>query len=135
MNTTIRYVMTLMGLCLCAAGATAWAGDDNIRTLQNLERERARLLQVVMSPNMDSVRRADKVKWMSHRIIDLERMVIRDDRILGMNNPAVQRAFADYSMTFLSHASIEANLHIVDFWLDQQGISTDSVLGAKVGLR
>ena len=34
-------------------------------------------------------------------------MVLRDDKLTGRNTPQVRRAFANYDLTFLVHASAE----------------------------
>ena len=69
------------------------------------------------------------------RLMDMERMVIRDDRLLGSHDSMVNKAFDHYETTFLVHASTEANQHIVDFWLQQLNLDSESILESKRGRR
>lgn len=110
-------------------------GADDIRSLENLERQRARLIELALTPDLGNVKRQSQLQQMSHNMVDLERMVLRDDRLLGLTNPAVKRAFNNYDLTFLCHASMESSQHIVDFWLEKQGLSTQELSKARVGLR
>ena len=67
-------------------------------------------------------------------MIDLERMVLRDDSLTARNTPVVRKAFANYDLTFLVHASAERKRGVVDVWLEQIGITTESLMSAvKVG--
>ena len=113
----------------------AWAQADDLRSLENLERERARLLQTALDPQMDNVKRQQQLQHQTRTMVDLERMVLRDDRLIGVKDPMVVRAFKHYDLTFLSHAAVEAKLNIVDFWLQSQGLTTDRVRAATVGFR
>ena len=69
------------------------------------------------------------------RLIDLERMVLRDSSLTGRNTPTVRRAFENYDLTFLVHASSEKNVSAIDAWLAQIGITTQSLMSAKMGRR
>ena len=112
-----------------------WAQADDLRSLENLERERARLLQTALDPQLDNVKRQQQLQHQTRTMVDLERMVLRDDRLIGVKDPMVVRAFKHYDLTFLSHAAVEAKLNIVDFWLQSQGLTTDRVRAATVGFR
>jgi len=127
------YKMILIISLALASIPFAQAAD--LRSLENLERERARMLSLALSHDMESVQREQRLKAMLRTLVDLERMVLRDDRLLGVADPKVRRAFKHYELTFVSHASMEAQQQVVDFWLEQQGLSTDRILSAKAGLR
>ena len=87
--------------CLAATGA-AQAG-----TLENLERERAIMVETILDPSLTAVERQRKIVLSQNRLVDLERMVIRDKSLAGKNTPVVKKAFENYDLTFLVHASVE----------------------------
>jgi hypothetical protein len=64
------------------------------------------------------------------RLIDLERIALRDKSLVGRNTPAIKRAFASYDLTFMVHASVEKNRSLADHWLEQVGITQQDVLSA-----
>jgi hypothetical protein len=111
------------------------AGAVQAGTLENLERERAILVENLLSPELTSEDRMKKVAVSQHRLVDLERMVLRDQSLVGKNRPVVRKAFENYDLTFLVHSSIEKNLGLTDHWLDQIGISTHSLMNARMGRR
>jgi hypothetical protein len=69
------------------------------------------------------------------RLVDLERMVIRDKKLAQNNTPIVRTAFENYNLTFLVHASTEANKTLLDHWLEEIGVSTHSLGTARIGRR
>ena len=125
---TLKSITTIAAAAalLASVAATAHAG-----TLENLERERAMLLESLLTPE----ERHEKVALSSHRLVDLERMVLRDKSLVGKNRPVVRKAFENYDLTFLVHASTEKNLSLVDLWLEQVGVSTHSLMNARIGRR
>ena len=104
-------------------------------TLENLERERAIFIDSLLDPEASAVERIEKVRISKRRLIDLERMVLRDSSLTGRNTPTVRRAFENYDLTFLVHASAENNVSAIDAWLGQIGITTQSLMSAKMGRR
>lgn len=104
-------------------------------TLENLERERALLVDTFLDPNLSSAERQAKVAQTIPRLVDMERMVLRDDNLKGRNTPTVRKAFANYDLTFLVHASAEKNRSPFDTWLEQVGLTTEAVNSARVGRR
>ncbi len=115
--------------CLLASGA-ALAG-----TVENLERERAIAIETLLSPNMDPAERQNSVEIASTRLVDLERMVLRDGSLRGRNTPTVRAAFENYDLSFLVHASIERNRSLIDHWLEQVGVTTNALMSARIGRR
>jgi hypothetical protein len=110
-------------------------GAANAGTLENLERERAIALVNLMSLEITPSERQAKLRNLKPRLVDLERMVMRDPSLKGKNTPDVHRAFNNYDTTFLMHASIEKNRTIVDHWFEQMGLSTNALMNTKVGRR
>jgi hypothetical protein len=120
---------------LLAAAVIAVPGMAAAGSLENLERERAILLETMFTPSMDSVVRHEKLALEKRRLVDLERILLRDKSVVGRNTPEVRRAFENYNLTFLVHASVDKDLAMVDHWLEQVGISTHSLMGSRIGRR
>ena len=130
--TKFRAISYAAAACLAlgVASLPAQAG-----TLENLERERAIFIDSLLDPEATPVDRIEKMRISERRLIDLERMVLRDSSLTGRNTPAVRRAFENYDLTFLVHASAENNVSAIDTWLGQIGITTQSLMSAKMGRR
>ena len=104
-------------------------------SLENLERERAILLETMFSPSIESEARHEKLALEKRWLVDLERILLRDKSVIGRNTPEVRRAFENYDLTFLVHASVDRDLSMVDHWMEQIGVSTQSLMGTRVGRR
>jgi len=115
---------------LLSTAAVAQAGS-----LENLERERAIVLETLLTPGLSAPEREHKIATSKHRLVDLERMVLRDDSLKGKNTPVIRKAFANYDLNFLVHASVEKKTPLIDHWLEQVGISTHTLMNARVGRR
>lgn len=109
-----------------AAGATAAQAGS----VENMERERAILLETYLAPDMNSEDRLAKANLSQRQLMDMERIVLRDKSLVGRNTPAVRRVFANYDRSFLVHAAMEKDLTILDHWLQQVGVSQESVMNA-----
>ena len=129
MRTTLKLILPIAGLI----ASTVIAAPARAGTLANMERERAQLIDAMLDTETTPANRQARLQTAQRRLIDLERMVLRDDGLVGRNTPHVRRAFANYDLTFLVHASAEKNLTVADAWLEQLGISTQSLLAAKAG--
>lgn len=117
------------------AATLTLTGIAEAGTLENLERERAILLDALLSSDLTPQKRQEKVLTSRTRLIDLERMVMRDKSIAGKDTPAVRAAFDNYDLTFIVHASVEHNNALLDHWMDQVGVSTKSLMNTTVGSR
>lgn len=104
-------------------------------SVENLERERALLIDVFLDPSLTPAERDSRVGHSMHRLLDLERMVLRDEDLIGRNTPTVKRAFKNYDLTFLVHAATEKDMSVIDGWLEQVGITTQGLMAAKRGRR
>ena len=104
-------------------------------TLENLERERAITLGAILDASLSMEQRHNKITSVKSRLIDLERMVLRDKVLGGRNTPNVRRAFENYDLTFMAHASAEHKLTYTDNWLNQIGVSTESLMASQVRQR
>ncbi len=128
MNTTLKATALALGVLVLPGMAMAGS-------LNNLERERSIVVAAIFSPNIDSSDRQDKIAVGKRRLVDLERILLRDKSVIGKNTPQIRRAFENYDLTFIVHASIEKNLSLTDHWLEQVGVSTHSLMSTRVGQR
>lgn len=122
-------------LALAAIGLALSAGFAAADTLDNLERERALLIEAMLDPGLAPAERQARIESEQRRLVDLERMVLRDESLKGRNTPTVRKAFANYDLTFLVHASLEKKVSLMDNWMDQVGISTNTLMAARKGRR
>lgn len=122
--------LLVAALALAGIASTAQAGS-----LENLERERARLIAVMQDAGMTAEERQMRIESAARRLRDLERMVMRDDELTGRNTPTVRQAFENYDLTFLVHAAGENGVTINEQWMAQVGVSTDSLLTTRFGRR
>lgn len=121
-----RKAITL-ALFVAVAGVTANAQAGSV---ENMERERAIMLKTVLDPNMSHQERHSKSTLSQKRLIDLERIVLRDKSLTGRNSPIVKRIFANYDTSFLIHAATEKNLSVTDHWFEQLGLSAKFLMAS-----
>jgi hypothetical protein len=123
--------------CLVLAGTAVFmsASISHADTLDNLERERALLVEAMLDPALSTVDRQQRMDSEQRRLVDLERMVLRDEALKGKNTPVVRRAFSNYDLTFLVHAAMEKKISLMDNWLEQVGVSTGTLMSARKGMR
>ena len=130
MKPTIQFFIAAALILAAGLSIPAQAG-----TLENMERERAILLDSLLTAELTPEKRQAKVELARNRLIDLERMVLRDKSLIGKSTPAVRAAYERYDLTFLVHASVEKNRALLDHWLHQIGVSTQSLMNARIGRR
>lgn len=102
-------------------------------SLENLERERASLLSTLTDANIDMNERATKSTNIYRRLTDIERMVLRDERITQSNKRIVKKAFESYDLTFLVHASAEQSQQPLTHWLYSLNLSSAEIQQARLG--
>ena len=127
--------MAISKILVAAAMFAALSSSVQAGTLENLERERALLVETLISGDLSERERQRKVTLARARLIDLERMVLRDKSLTKKNTPAVRAAFDNYDLTFMVHASVEKNRMLTDHWLNEIGVSTQSLMNTRVGIR
>ncbi|MCH8858024.1 MAG: hypothetical protein IID54_00430 [Proteobacteria bacterium] len=130
----MTYRTSILGAAVLAA-ALGLTLPVQAGALENMERERAIMLHSLLSAEFTPQKRQEKVEISRNRLLDLERMVLRDKSLVGKNTPSVQAAFDNYDLTFLVHASVERDRTLLDHWLDQVGVSTKSLMNAQTGRR
>lgn len=104
-------------------------------TIENLERERAILINTFLDSDIKTEERYKKLQYSKKRLIDLERMVLRDKSLHGRTTPHIKKAFQNYDLTFLVHGALENNVSVIDAWLSQIGVSTQSLMSTEIGPR
>ena len=122
-------------IAIATTALTLTSGLAVADTLDNLERERALLIEAMLDPGLAPAERQARIESEQRRLVDLERMVLRDESLKGRNTPTVRKAFANYDLTFLVHASLEKKVSLMDSWMDQVGISTNTLMAARKGRR
>lgn len=116
-------------------GLVTEAQADELQSLSNMERERAQMVRMFVDAGVSSSQRHRRIDSIRRRLVDLERMVLRDDRLLGNTHRLVRLTFNNYELSFLVHASAEAGQAPMEHWLNQIGLSNEVILTAKVGRR
>jgi len=126
-----------LGLRCLAAGLvfTTLSGRAGADTLASLERERAEFVAVLTTGQLTPAERQQQLEASAHRLRDLERMVLRDEDLLGRATPEVRRALAHYELTFLLHAAAEHGVGMPELWFEEVGLSTERLLRTRVGWR
>lgn len=138
-NMTLRRLISqsvATGFIVCSiiASAPAYA-KDKLFTLKNLERERAALITDLLDTHADPEQRQAKINIKQRQLVDMERMVLRDDRLVNENSNLVKKAFDGYELTFLVHAGAENERDAISQWLSQINLTNDSILSSKAGFR
>jgi hypothetical protein len=108
---------------------------NELFTLKNLERERATLISDFLSSKLDSQQKQQRLQQRQRQLADMERMVLRDERLLSTKSTMVDNAFKQYNKTFLVHAGAEDKMSAMDQWLKNVNVTNESVLNAKAGYR
>ena len=100
-----------------------------------MERERAILIETFLSLELNETQRSQRLETSKKRLIDFERLVLRDKSLLGSNKATVRNAFNSYDLSFLVHSSLEKNKDVFEHWLQEIGVSTSSLMKARIGRR
>ncbi len=132
---TIKFLTLALASAALLMLTAATATENTLVSLQSLERERAALLQILTSDNYSIDKRYLKAENIVRRLADIERMVLRDDRIVGNDSIMVKKAFERYELSFLIHASAESKKLPIAHWLTELNFTRDSLLNSSVGNR
>ena len=128
-------ILICIATLISLSGFEAAAQSNELFSLQNLERERAALLATLTDSSISNEVRQQKANSLYRRMADIERMVLRDERIANSDKQLVQNAFANYDLSFLIHASAEHNTLPLSQWLNTLGINAASIERSKLGYR
>jgi hypothetical protein len=130
-----KNILSLTVAMVVLAAAISFAPSAEAGTIENLERERAIAIETMLNPELKPDQRHAKMEMFKRRLVDLERMALRDKSLKGRNSRNVRRLFENYDLSFLIHASVEKNLNVLDAWLEQIGVSTQTVMSATTRRR
>ncbi len=130
MNRTKTGCAILLALAVSICATQASAGP-----LENLERERANVIHTIVDATMSPAERYEKLLAAQRRLVDLERIAIRDPKVAQQNSPVARLALGNYDLTFLVHAGVENRLTITDQWLDQLGLTSAGLMTTRLGRR
>ena len=108
---------------------------DDLQSLKNLERERSNMIEILLDENLEAEQRQARIESKVRRLVDLERMVMRDSRLEGNTHLLVQRTFKNYDLSFLAHASVESKQAVVGLWMNEIGLSDAAILASYIGVR
>ena len=104
----------------------------NANTIDNLERERAKALNLILDKSISIGDRKSKLEKSKMRLLDLERMTINSKNI--NKNPSYQtiKAFENFDLTFLVHSSLEKGKSLSLTWLEKIGLTTENLMSTRV---
>ncbi len=128
--TTTITVSVLLSLC-----SLQIVNANELFTLKNLERERATLISDFLSTKLDAHKKQQRLQQRQRQLADMERMVLRDERLLSTKSSMVENAFKEYEKTFLVHAGAEQQISAMNQWLNSVNVTNEIVLNAKAGYR
>jgi len=127
-------ILIALGLMLSVT-AHVQAKANPLFTLENLERERAVYLNNLTTTSLNAHQREQQGNHIIKRLIDMERMVLRDDRIAMSNSIMAKNAFEHYELTFLVHAGSESKKSPMAHWLHSLNITDESIYKSQSGAR
>ena len=107
-------------------------GHAKANPVDTLERERSRLLQHVLNKNISIGDRKENLQKFKMRLLDLERITINNKNI--SKNPSYQtiKAFENFDLTFLVHASLEHEKSLPILWFEKIGLTTNDLMGTRI---
>ncbi len=124
MKTFLKLTAVTQFVVACSLAVNVSAAEK-LGTLKNLERDRASFIATLIDRDLSPAQREQSLKNNQRQLVDLERMVIRDDRLNGSKSSLVRAAFKNYDLTFLVHASAEKGVSPADLWFEQVGLTGD----------
>ena len=128
-----KTLIALIGFTCLASNVNA--KQNMLFTLENLERQRAVLLDNLTTTKLEAYQREQNTNKLIKRLVDMERMVLRDDRIAASNSIMAKNAFQNYDLTFLVHAGSESKKSPMAHWLHTLNITNKSIEKSRAGAR
>jgi hypothetical protein len=135
MKTTHHFIAAVLSSAVLLASAGSAIAKDNILSLSNLERERSALIHDMLDPELAFEQRAEKLQKRQRQLTDMERMVMRDERLISSQDFRVKRAFSAYELTFLVHAGAEKQQSASSQWLEQINFDSTAVMNASASYK
>ena len=124
MSKFIKTLTIILSLTVCSYA--------NANSIDILERERAKMLYLVLDKSISIGERKKRIEQLQMRLLDLERMTINGKNI--NKNPSYRtiKAFENFDLTFLVHSSIENNKSLSVMWFEKLGFTTDNLMNTRV---
>lgn len=132
---TMKTIIKLSACMVLISVSSMVFSADKTLSLQNLERERAAMVQDLLNPKLDVSERIQQLAKRQRQLTDMERMVMRDERLLKSTSRHVKQAFENYDSTFLVHAGAEKKRTASEQWLANIKLSNKSILQTRAGFR
>jgi len=101
-------------------------------SIDNMERTRASLITTILDPNLDADNKQNKLLDLKLKLLDKERMVINDKKIIQNPSRYTIKAFEEFELSFLVHASIEKKIDITSHWFNEVGFTSSSLKNTKL---
>lgn len=124
MSKFIKTLTLILSLTVCSYA--------NANSIETLERERAKILNLVLNKSISISERKKKIEQTQMRLLDLERITINSKNI--NKNPSYQtiKAFENFDLTFLVHSSLENNKSLSVMWFEKLGLTTENLMNTRV---
>ena len=126
MSKLIKNLTIILSLTI---GSYAYANANSIDTL---ERERAKALNLVLDKNISIGDRKKNLQKSKMRLLDIERMTINSKDINKNPNHQTIKAFENFDLTFLVHTSLEKGKSLSITWLEEMGLTTVNLMNTRV---
>ena len=106
--------------------------NANANSIDTLERERAKVLNLVLDKNISIGDRKKNLQKSKMRLLDIERMTINSKDINKNPNYQTIKAFENFDLTFLVHTSLEKGKSLPITWLEEMGLTTVNLMNTRV---
>tara|TARA_B110000114_G_C14929774_1_gene331960 strand:+ start:332 stop:754 length:423 start_codon:yes stop_codon:yes gene_type:complete len=101
-------------------------------SIENMERTRASLISTMLDVNIDADKKQNQLKNFKLKLLDNERIVINDKKIIQNPDRYTINAFEEFELSFLVHSSIEKNLDITSHWFNEIGLTTSNLENTRL---
>ena len=106
--------------------------NANANSIDTLERERAKVLNLVLDKNISIGDRKKNLQKSKMRLLDIERMTINSKDINKNPNYQTIKAFENFDLTFLVHTSLEKGKSLSITWLEEIGLTTENLMNTRI---
>ena len=100
-------------------------------TIKNLERTRANTVAVILDININPNQRIQKIEKEKLKLLDMERITINDNKLSKQPSEYTVKAFKNFDLTFLVHASLEKDKSLAVHWFEEVGFTTSNLKRTK----
>ena len=101
-------------------------------SIENMERTRSALISIMLDVNINADNKQNQLNNFKLKLLDNERIVINDKKIIQNPDRYTIKAFEEFELSFLVHASIEKNLDISEHWFNQIGLTTSNLENTRL---